>query len=142
MALRILAVDDEADVLHLLETKLGKAGYEVSTARNGEEGVEKALAERPDIMVVDVMMPKKDGYEVVAEVKGMLGDDAPVIILLTAKGQEQDVIRGLSGGADDYIVKPFSPRELLERIRVALIRRGRISLPRDNAEACGGPDGE
>ncbi len=127
MTIRILAIDDEADVLHLLEVKLAKAGYQVSTARDGEEGVTKALAERPDLMIVDVMMPKKDGYQVVAEVRELLGGGAPVMILLTAKGQEADVIKGLSGGADDYIIKPFSPRELIERVRVALIRNGRLA---------------
>ncbi|WP_432821510.1 response regulator transcription factor [Trichloromonas sp.] len=129
MTMRILAIDDEADVLHLLEVKLTKAGYQVTTARDGEEGVAKALAERPDLMIVDVMMPKKDGYQVVAEVKAQLGPQAPVILLLTARGQEADVIKGLSGGADDYIIKPFSPRELIERVKVALIRKGKLATP-------------
>ena len=126
MAIRVLAMDDEADILRLVRIKLEKAGFQVSTALDGEEGVEKGLAERPDVMIVDVMMPKKDGYQVVAEVKEKLGDKAPIAILLTAKGQETDVVKGLTGGADDYVTKPFSPRELIERINVALIKKGKI----------------
>ena len=127
MAIRVLTIDDEDDILRLVRIKLSKAGFEVSTARDGEEGIEKTLAEKPDVIVVDVMMPKKDGYQVVAEVKESLGDQAPIAILLTAKGEEADVMKGLAGRADDYIIKPFSPRELVERIKVALIRSGKIS---------------
>jgi two-component system alkaline phosphatase synthesis response regulator PhoP len=126
MAIRVLAIDDEADILRLVSIKLQKAGFEVSTAADGEEGLEKALSERPDVMIVDVMMPKKDGYQVVAEVKEKLGNKAPLMIMLTAKGQDTDVTRGLTEGADDYIVKPFAPRELIERIKVALIKKGKL----------------
>ncbi|GAC1476673.1 MAG: hypothetical protein PVSMB4_00650 [Ktedonobacterales bacterium] len=122
---RVLAVDDEADILHLIEIKLKKAGFEVMTGRDGQEGLDKALAEKPDLMLVDVMMPQLDGYAVVREVKRQLGVDAPIIILLTAKGQEADVVKGLSSGADDYIIKPFSPRELIARVNVLLIKHGK-----------------
>lgn len=125
MAIRALVVDDEADILHLIEIKLKKAGFDVVTARDGQEGLDKALAERPDIMLVDVMMPKMDGYTVVSEVRQQLGSEAPLIILLTAKGQEADVVKGLSSGADDYIIKPFAPRELIARINVIMIKNGR-----------------
>ena len=125
MAIRTLVVDDEADILHLVEIKLKKAGFEVTTARDGQEGLTKALDLRPDLMLVDVMMPKLDGYSVVAEVRRVLGADAPIMILLTAKGQESDVIKGLTNGADDYIIKPFSPRELIARVNVALIKSGK-----------------
>jgi DNA-binding response OmpR family regulator len=127
MAIRALVVDDEADILHLIEIKLRKAGFEVMTARDGQEGLEKALAEKPDIMLVDVMMPRMDGYTVVSEVRQKLGSEAPVIILLTAKGQEADIVKGLTSGADDYIIKPFSPRELIARVNVVMIKSGKQS---------------
>jgi two-component system, OmpR family, alkaline phosphatase synthesis response regulator PhoP len=125
MAIRALVVDDEKDILRLIEIKLKKAGFEIVTAHDGQEGLEKALAEKPDIMLVDVMMPRMDGYTVVSEVRQQLGSEAPVIILLTAKGQEADVVKGLTSGADDYIIKPFSPRELIARINVVLIKSGK-----------------
>ena len=127
MSIHVLAIDDEAYVLHLLEIKLKKAGFKVTTAQDGIEGVEKALAEKPDLMVVDVMMPGKDGFQVVSEVRGKLGNKSPICIFLTAKGQDADVMQGLGEGADDYIIKPFSPRELIERIRLTLLRHGKIS---------------
>jgi DNA-binding response OmpR family regulator len=128
MAIRILAIDDEEDILRLIEIKLKKAGFEVSTARDGQEALERALAEKPDLMLVDVMMPRRDGYSVVSEVKQQLGTEAPSIILLTARGQETDVVQGLTIGADDYIIKPFSPRELIARINVVLIKRGKYNV--------------
>jgi two-component system alkaline phosphatase synthesis response regulator PhoP len=125
MAIRALVVDDETDILRLIEIKLKKAGFEVLTACDGQEGLEKALAEKPDIMLVDVMMPRMDGYTVVSEVRQKLGGEAPIIILLTAKGQEADVVKGLTSGANDYIIKPFSPRELIARINVVLSKSGK-----------------
>jgi two-component system alkaline phosphatase synthesis response regulator PhoP len=125
MTIRTLVVDDEVDILRLIEIKLKKAGFEVLTARDGQEGLEKALAEKPDLMLVDVMMPRMDGYTVVSEVRQKLGGEAPIIILLTAKGQETDVAKGLTSGADDYIIKPFSPRELIARINAVLIKSGK-----------------
>lgn len=130
MPIRVLAIDDEADILRMIRIKLSKAGFEVSTAGDGEEAVVKALAEKPDIMLVDVMMPKKDGYQVVSEVKKELGSEAPLAIMLSAKGEDADVAEGFQRGADDYITKPFSPRELLERINVVLIKSGKISKSR------------
>jgi DNA-binding response OmpR family regulator len=127
MAIRILAIDDEEDILRLIEIKLTKAGFEVLTARDGQQALERALAEKPDLMLVDVMMPRRDGYSVVSEVKQRLGAEAPIIILLTARGQETDVVQGLTNGADDYIIKPFSPRELIARINVVLIKRGKYN---------------
>ena len=128
MAIRVLAIDDEDDILRLIEIKLTKAGFEVLTARDGQQALERALAEKPDLMLVDVMMPRRDGYSVVSEVKQRLGAEAPIIILLTARGQETDVVQGLTNGADDYIIKPFSPRELIARINVVLIKRGKYNV--------------
>ena len=127
MTTKILAVDDEPDVLRLIEIKLKKAGFEVLTAHDGEEGLAKALAEQPDLVLLDVMMPKLDGFAVAQRIKAEL-TPPPVVIMLTAKGQEGDVRRGLSGGADDYVIKPFAPRDLIARINVALIKAGKSAL--------------
>ena len=127
MPIKILAVDDEPDVLRLVEIKLKKAGFEISTARDGEEALRKALEVKPDVVLLDVMMPKMDGYTAAQRIKAE-SDPAPIIIMLTAKGQEADVVRGLRGGADDYIIKPFAPRELIARINVALIKAGKSPL--------------
>jgi two-component system alkaline phosphatase synthesis response regulator PhoP len=124
MPIRILAVDDEADVLRLIQLKLGKAGFEVLTARDGEEGVATAVAEHPDVVLMDVRMPRMDGFAAVGKIREQL-QPAPLILMLTAEGQEADVVRGLGAGADDYIVKPFAPRELIARINVALIKAGK-----------------
>jgi two-component system alkaline phosphatase synthesis response regulator PhoP len=127
MPIRVLAVDDESDVLRLIQIKLQKAGFEVLTAHDGEEGLQVAIAEHPDVVLMDVMMPRMDGYTAVARIKEEM-QPAPLILMLTAKGQEQDVIRGLTGGAEDYIIKPFAPRELIARINVALIKAGKPAV--------------
>ena len=124
MAIKILTVDDEPDVRRLIEVKLKKEGFEVITAADGEEGVAKAKAENPDLILMDVMMPKMDGYTAVEKIKTEM-DPAPLVMMLTAKGTEDDVMQGLMGGADDYITKPFAPRELIARVKVALIKAGR-----------------
>ena len=124
-AIRVIAIDDEADILQLIRMKLSKEGFDVSTASNGDEGIEKVLRDKPDVMIVDILMPGKDGYQVVTEVKAKLGEDSPVIIMLTSKTEDADMVKGLSMGVDDYITKPFSPRELIERINVALIKGAR-----------------
>jgi two-component system alkaline phosphatase synthesis response regulator PhoP len=124
MSIKILTVDDEPDVRRLIEIKLKKAGFEVITAADGEEGVEKAKAEDPDLILMDVMMPKMDGFTAVEKIKSEM-NPAPLVMMLTAKGTEDDVMQGLIGGADDYITKPFAPRELIARVKVALIKAGR-----------------
>ena len=124
MSVKILAVDDEDDVRRLIQIKLKKEGFEVLTASNGLEGLEKARDEHPDVVLLDVMMPKMDGYTAAAKIKAEVSP-APIVIMLTARGAEADVVEGLTGGADDYIVKPFAPRELIARINVALIKAGK-----------------
>jgi len=126
-AIRVIVIDDETDILRLIRTKLSKEGFDVSTASNGDEGIEKVLREKPDVMIVDILMPGKDGYQVVTEVKAKLQEDSPIIIMLTSKTEDEDMVRGLSMGADDYITKPFSPRELIERINVALIKGVKVN---------------
>ncbi len=123
---KILAVDDEPDVLGLVKTKLEKAGFDVLLATNGVEAIEKAAQEKPDLIIMDVMMPKLDGLTACTQIKREMGENAPIIILLTARGQESDVVEGLSSGADDYMVKPFAPRELVARVNVALMKAGKI----------------
>src|SRR6185436_4139503 len=111
-------------VRRLIQIKLRKEGFEVLTATNGLEGLEKARDEHPDVVLLDVMMPKMDGYTAAARIKAEVSP-APIIIMLTARGAEADVVEGLTGGADDYIIKPFAPRELIARVNVALIKAGR-----------------
>lgn len=124
MSIKVLAVDDEDDVRHLIQVKLKKAGFEVITASNGEDGVEKCKSEKPDVVIMDWMMPKMDGPTATAVIKAEC-HPAPLVLMLTAKGTEDDVIHGLMGGADDYIVKPFAPRELIARVNVALVKAGK-----------------
>jgi DNA-binding response OmpR family regulator len=125
---KIVAIDDDADLLRLVRIKLTKEGFEVVTAVNGEEGVSAVLREKPDVMIIDIMMPKKDGYQVLTELREKMGKKTPIAIILTAKAETKDIVKGLESGADDYITKPFSPRELIERINVALLKRGKDGL--------------
>ncbi len=117
---RILVVDDERPILTLLEYNLKQAGYEVITAADGEEGLQKAEAEGPDLIVLDLMLPKLDGMDVCRTLR-QRGVDTP-IIMLTAKSDELEKILGLELGADDYMTKPFSPREVVARIKAVLRR--------------------
>lgn len=116
----VLVADDDADVRELIEFRLARAGYEVITAADGEEAVELALARRPNLCVIDVMMPKLDGYQVTERLRAREELAGLRVLLLTASVQEAAVERGFEVGADDYIKKPFSPRELLERVAAAL----------------------
>jgi CheY-like chemotaxis protein len=118
----ILVADDDADVRELVAFGLERAGYRVVTAADGDEAVEVALERRPDVCVIDVMMPKLDGYEVTERLRAAPALAAVPIVLLTASVQEAAVNRGFDAGASDYIKKPFSPRKLLERIAAALDR--------------------
>jgi len=110
---RVLVVDDESRILNFLSSKLRASGYEVLTASNGVEALEQVQAEEPDLVVLDVLMPKKDGFETLKELRTF----SPVpTIILSAKGTNADKVKGLSLGADDYLAKPFSPDELIARI--------------------------
>jgi two-component system alkaline phosphatase synthesis response regulator PhoP len=126
MSYKILAVDDEDDVRRLIEIKLKKAGFEVITATNGQEGLKMAKKEHPDLVIMDVMMPVMDGFTAASKIKTEM-KNPPIVIMLTAKGQEDDVMQGLAGGADDYIIKPFAPRELVARVNFALLKAGKRS---------------
>jgi two-component system phosphate regulon response regulator PhoB len=122
MTNRILVVDDEPDITALVAYHLARSGYRVSTAANGQDALKAAREERPDIVVLDLMLPGISGYEVLRELR-QRRDTADVgVILLTARREEADRIKGLTLGADDYLTKPFSPQELTLRV-AALLRR-------------------
>ena len=123
---RILVVDDEIYIVHILEFTLTMEGYEVLTAADGEEALRRLEQDRPDLVVLDVMMPKVDGYEVLRRIRADEDFRQMPVILLSAKGRPMDRETGLEIGADDYIVKPFSPRRLLEKIQ-NLLERARLS---------------
>ncbi len=116
---KILVVDDEASIRRILETRLKMAGYNVVTAEDGEEAIELFNKTNPDIVILDVMMPKMDGYGVTREIRRV--SDIPIIIL-TALGDVSERITGLELGADDYVIKPFSPKELEARVKAVLRR--------------------
>ncbi|EMR06073.1 Alkaline phosphatase synthesis transcriptional regulatory protein phoP [Bhargavaea cecembensis DSE10] len=129
---RILVVDDERPILTLLEYNLKQAGYDVITAADGEEGLQKAETESPDLIVLDLMLPKLDGMDVCRTLR-QKGVDTP-IIMLTAKSDELEKILGLELGADDYMTKPFSPREVVARIKAVLRRSEQRSPVQDTDE--------
>ena len=119
MTHRILVVDDEPDITALVAYHLAKAGFRVSTAANGPDALKAAREERPDIVILDLMLPGVSGYDVLAELRKRDETRDVGVILLTARREETDRIRGLSLGADDYLTKPFSPQELSLRVRGA-----------------------
>ncbi len=119
---KILVVDDEVDLLDLISYNLEKDGFEVSTASDGEEALSEIRKTRYDLVVLDLMLPGIQGMELCRILRGDPKTDTIPIIMLTAKGEEVDRILGLEIGADDYITKPFSPRELIARIRAVLRR--------------------
>lgn len=114
---KILIVDDESDLVEMLRDRLESLNYQVLTAYDGKAGLEKARKEMPDLMLLDVMMPKRNGYEVCSELKMSEKTRGIVIMMLTAKIQESERFRGLKSGADEYIVKPFDMASLLAKIR-------------------------
>ena len=113
---KALVIDDEEYIQHILNFSFGAEGYDVLTASDGEEGINKAKNEKPDIIVMDIMMPKMDGYEACKRIKADPETKDIPVILLTAKGREADRKLGADAGADDYVVKPFSPGRLIERV--------------------------
>jgi two-component system phosphate regulon response regulator PhoB len=120
---KILVVDDEEDILELVRYNLVKEGYRVDCARSGEEALRIAREGKPGLILLDLMLPGLDGLDVCRNLKSNPTTCHIPIIMLTARGEEADVVSGLELGADDYIIKPFSPRVLLARARVVLRRR-------------------
>ncbi len=121
-ASRILIIEDDPALLRGLKDNFAAAGYDVRTAADGQRGLDALLAEPPDLVLLDLMLPRVSGYDIcrTARERGL----AMPIIMLTAKGQEEDIVRGLELGADDYVTKPFGIRELLARVKTALRRLG------------------
>ena len=120
---RILVVDDEEDILELVRFNLSKEGYHVTCATTGERAVEIARSELQDLVVLDLMLPGMDGLEVAKFLKNNPDTQNIPIVMLTAKGEESDVVTGLELGADDYVTKPFSPRILVARVKAVLRRK-------------------
>ncbi|MEY2591924.1 MAG: hypothetical protein QOJ67_3908 [Acidimicrobiaceae bacterium] len=119
----VLVVDDDPVILKLLEVNFEMEGFTVLVAHDGEEGIEVARNDRPDLIVSDIMMPKRSGLELVAELKGDPDTSDIPIILLSAKAQNADVRSGLDSGADDYVTKPFEPLDLVDRVNRLLEAR-------------------
>jgi len=122
---RILVVDDEEDILELVRFHLAREGYQVTLAASGEEALKKAKRETFELIVLDLMLPGMDGFEVAKALKADPRSKGTPIVMLTAKGEDADIVTGLEIGADDYITKPFSPRVLTARVKALLRRRSK-----------------
>ncbi|MFQ5951841.1 MAG: PleD family two-component system response regulator [Candidatus Omnitrophota bacterium] len=120
MAERILVVDDEPHTVKMVESRLRANGFDVITAQNGAEGLEKARAESPDLILLDIIMPEMNGHETLSKLKESEETKSIPVIMFTSKGQVEDVEKASYAGAVDYIVKPFDPIALLNKIRKAL----------------------
>jgi len=135
---KILIVDDEPDILEFLEYNLKKEGFVVVTAGDGEEGLSLAAKEKPDLIVLDIMMPKMDGVEICRQIRSNPTYNNPLIAFLTAREEDYSQIAALDVGGDDYITKPVKPRVFISRIK-ALLRRGeRIEQDEQNKEIIAG----
>ena len=128
---RILVVDDEPDIIELVEFNLKQAGYAVITAEDGAEALKKARTQTPDLIILDVMLPEMDGFEICKTLRLDPVTAKLPIIMLTAKAAEIDRVLGLELGADDYLTKPFSPRELLLRVKKILARSQTEEKPKE-----------
>jgi two-component system, OmpR family, alkaline phosphatase synthesis response regulator PhoP len=117
MPLKVLVCDDERHIVRLIQVNLEREGYKVVTAYDGKDGLEKVKAEKPDLMVLDVMMPYMDGIEVLKNLRRDPATETLPVIMLTAKAQDKDVFEGYHYGADMYLTKPFNPRELISFVK-------------------------
>jgi len=129
---KILVVDDEEDILELLRFNLTKEGFAVVCAASGEEALKSARQERPNLMLLDLLLPGMDGLEVARRLKSDPSTQEIPVIMVTAKGEEADIVAGLEVGAEDYITKPFSPKVLIARVRAVLRRKS--AAPADDKE--------
>lgn len=120
---KIVVIEDEADILEVINYNLSLEGYEVSSALDGEEGLAIIKKEAPDLVLLDLMLPGLDGIEICRKLKADPAMHSVSVIMVTAKGEESDIVLGLGIGADDYVTKPFSPKELMARIK-SVLRRG------------------
>ncbi len=122
MAYKILIVDDEPNIVISLEFLMKKEGFEVAVANDGEEALAKVASFNPDLMLLDVMMPKKSGFEVCEALRADPGRGSLQIVMLTAKGRDTEVAKGLALGADAYVTKPFSTKDLVAKVKEMLAR--------------------
>lgn len=120
MTQKILIADDEPNIIISLEYLMKREGYEVVVARDGQEAIELALQHQPDLLLLDVMMPKKTGFEVCQELRADASCRDTPIVMLTAKGRDTDIAKGMALGATAYMTKPFSTRELVDKVREVL----------------------
>ncbi len=125
--IKILVIDDEPNIVQTLRDRLEMNDYEVVTAGNGKEGLKKALQEKPDVILLDVIMPVMDGHEMLEVLRKQPGGNFSSVIMLTARSQTQDIARANACGIDDYIVKPFDLSELLEKIEVVVESRKAVA---------------
>ncbi len=130
--LKVLIADDDADLLDILAFSLRREGFEVVSARDGREALAQVAAEQPDLVVLDVTMPHVDGFEVCRRLR--ISSSVP-IIMLTARDEDENIVQGLDLGADDYVTKPYSPRELIARVKALARRSGELSEKRGNLHA-------
>ena len=121
----VLVIDDDPVILELLRVNFEIEGFDVITATDGEEGLKRAHAERPDVVISDIMMPRRDGLQVLSDLKGDPATEGLPVILLSAKAQKSEVQHGLDMGADDYITKPFDPLELIDRLNAVMTKSRR-----------------
>jgi two-component system phosphate regulon response regulator PhoB len=131
---RVLVVDDEPDIVALIAYHLAKAGFRVSTATTGDEALEHARRDRPSLIVLDLMLPGLSGFDVLESIRRNNETKDVGVLMLTARREEPDRIRGLSLGADDYLTKPFSPAELVLRVQAILRRTGNVSSKDETLE--------
>lgn len=129
--IKILLVDDEPDILEILKYNLSSEGYQVYTAKNGMEGVEKAKKKNPHLIILDVMMPEMDGIEACEIIRNTKGLENTLVAFLTARGEDYSQVAGFNAGADDYITKPIKPKLLISKIKGLLRRLNENSLPTD-----------
>ena len=120
---RVVIADDDPDIRRLVEMTVTNAGCDVTVASDGEEALERVRASKPDLVILDVLMPRMDGWEVARALKSDPATREVPVMFLTSRGQEHDVLEGFDSGAVDYMVKPFSPRELQVRVRAVLAKR-------------------
>jgi two-component system, OmpR family, alkaline phosphatase synthesis response regulator PhoP len=137
---RILVVDDEPHILEVVRAYLAREGHEVSTAMDGDAALERVAADRPDLVVLDVMLPRRSGFDVLRDLRA--AGPLPAVIMLTARDELVDRVAGLEIGADDYVAKPFEPRELVARVGSVLRRTNAVATPATDAHLeTAGPEG-
>ena len=130
---KILVIEDESDIAEIMQYNLAREGYRVSVLSDGDDAFDHVLAESPDLVLLDLMLPGSDGLDLCRRFKQDPVTRSVPVIMVTAKGEESDVILGLGMGADDYVRKPFSPKELVARVR-AVLRRGQLRVEANNRE--------